>query len=203
MSDYTRMCRNCHKMAYPGKKYCSKECAQSYSKSREESLNAAAMEKSGSKTGGDHSEVISIASKKIERDHVGNIIKTENQLTENEPKEEETKTMNTEKTGTVGTDSTEKSTMPMRTEENEKEILQGQFGQALASISGESFLKTNLIDESVKHLHGLMKSVGIEMAPEKRHSAHTIKAVCSCASEIRGLLKLKLDIVKEAREWGK
>jgi hypothetical protein len=72
-------------------------------------------------------------------------------------------------------------------------------------ISGESFEaishSTNLIDDSIKHLHGLLKSIRVEADDfNVRHSPQLVNAACNCAKQIGGLIRLQTDMFRELRK---
>ena len=56
----------------------------------------------------------------------------------------------------------------------------------------------NLIDDSSKHMFGLMKSVAIE-DHERLRDPRVIHAAANCAKQIHSLIRLKFDILKELR----
>lgn len=56
----------------------------------------------------------------------------------------------------------------------------------------------SLLDSTAQHLHGLMKGLTAnEPDPSlKRYDPETVQAACSCAKNIREIMKLKLDAIK-------
>jgi hypothetical protein len=56
----------------------------------------------------------------------------------------------------------------------------------------------NLLDDTLLHLHGLMKQVAAE-EKTRRTSPQMIGAACNLAKNMREIMKLKLDVLKEAR----
>lgn len=57
----------------------------------------------------------------------------------------------------------------------------------------------SLIDDSAKHLHELMKSVGHLPKPGKKVDPARVKMACEAARQMTSLLRLKLDILREFR----
>lgn len=95
----------------------------------------------------------------------------------------------------------------MKTTENTCDSSDGLSAQKLPKLvepyqilsSAESKL-ANLIDDSVLHLHGLMKGLHANQpADVKSYEPARIQSACACASEIHKLLRLKFDVLKQAR----
>ncbi len=96
------------------------------------------------------------------------------------------------------------------TEENEKSTssgkLQAPSETLLQNLGGAISQSMNYVDDSIEHVHGLMrglkiqpsrecKNVGqvLEVANAHNHTAQNIQLTLNCTKEIRNLLKLKLD----------
>lgn len=62
----------------------------------------------------------------------------------------------------------------------------------------------NLIDDTTQHLFGLMKGLTANAVPAdlQKTPTHIAETAVKCATEIRGLLKLKLDVIKVVLEHG-
>lgn len=61
----------------------------------------------------------------------------------------------------------------------------------------------SLLDSTAQHLHGLMKGLTAnEPDPSlKRYDPETVQAACSCAKNIREIMKLKLDAIKVQKSF--
>lgn len=66
-------------------------------------------------------------------------------------------------------------------------------------LSVETLDSKNLIDDSVRQLHELMKSVATPRG-DRLPDAQMINAACNCASSINNLLKLKLEVYKAMKK---
>lgn len=82
------------------------------------------------------------------------------------------------------------------------EILPAASSSQFINSEEARSLSLNLIDDTAQHLHGLMKSVGTknEDGLNLRIDPQKINAACNCAKNIHNLLRLKLDVLKEARK---
>lgn len=122
----------------------------------------------------------------------------------NEPGAETTGTVNPKPDETHGTLPEQSAPSAISDDTQRSELGISSATQLMAFIapsrsSAEASLPSeNLIDSSLAHLHGLMKQVGAE-DPRKRTSAEMVNAVCNVAREMRSLMKLKFDVLKEAR----
>lgn len=68
--------------------------------------------------------------------------------------------------------------------------------------NGEPLISMDLIDDSMTHLHGLMKGIATEAkdAEKRRLDPSMVNAACNCAKNIYGLMRLKFDVLKESRK---
>jgi hypothetical protein len=66
------------------------------------------------------------------------------------------------------------------------------------STAAENSNSMSLIDDSAKHLYELMKSSAPTQGQE--FNSERVKAVCQTAKEMREMLRLKLDILREFRK---
>lgn len=83
--------------------------------------------------------------------------------------------------------------------------LEASFAPSV-SFEEETLTSMSLIDDSAMQMHGLMRSLA-ERAKSKIRTAEYIQPqeiapITRCASEIRSLLRLKLDIWKERKNLG-
>lgn len=75
-----------------------------------------------------------------------------------------------------------------------------------SEVSREATLNSmNLLDDTAKHLHGLMKSVtgplaGDEANPFKLPDIDRVNAAANCAKQLYSVMRLKLDAVKLIQE---
>jgi hypothetical protein len=106
----------------------------------------------------------------------------------------------TGESGGSGTSVTRSDILRQSTEEEgvgeERELCWKSTGQQI-NIVVESAASMSLIDSSVEQLHTLMKSAAKRAETEPK--AEMVNAAAACAKQIAGLIRLKLDIVKELR----
>lgn len=86
--------------------------------------------------------------------------------------------------------------------EDSQETLPVDFSPIFIDLKKANYHSKNLLDDSVKHLFVLMKGLTHDQADFdiKRVECHKVESAVKCASEIRNLLKLKLDIFKVAKD---
>jgi hypothetical protein len=94
-------------------------------------------------------------------------------------------------------ESSELQTSDESTSLNETHLL--AFVAPSLTTDKERSPSTNLLDDTIVHLHDLMKDVGKEDA-RKRTSHEMVNATCNIAKNMRDLMKLKLDIWEMARD---
>lgn len=87
----------------------------------------------------------------------------------------------------------------------EEETLPLNFTEPFGDLSEGKYHKENLIDASAKHLYALMRGLQHDKPDHdiRRPDPHIVETSVKCASEIRNLLKLKLDVLKLGRELNK
>jgi len=75
----------------------------------------------------------------------------------------------------------------------------------LTTISLVESASMNLIDDTTQHLFGLMKGLTANAVPAdlQKTPTHIAETAVKCATEIRSLLKLKLEVIKVSLEHGK
>lgn len=104
-----------------------------------------------------------------------------------------------------GTPETSKPTGARSASAETGEILPASSGLSSPSSDEVNSRSMNLIDDSVRHLHGLLKSVAVPQGGEGmnvRLDPQKINAACNCAKNIHNLLRLQLDVMKEVRKGG-
>lgn len=105
-----------------------------------------------------------------------------------------------ENTGTDGEPKEESKRTEMSARENKKETRLEDFIVPSLPTEEESSQPKNLLDDSICHLHGLMKSAGREATKDRRLDPAFINAQCNIAKNLRDMMKLKLDIYAEGNK---
>lgn len=106
------------------------------------------------------------------------------------------------KSGLPGTTETEKTTVSRNGTDAGSETQLVVSPVSEKSLEEVKFQSMNLIDSSVYQLSDLIKSIipaEIDSAQIARN-AHLASAVANCAKNITGLLRLKLDVIKEYKK---
>lgn len=200
-----RQCPKCGKPVKRGfQKYCSRECAPlSHIPNR---VTAPKLSRSEWRT--DESDGTGASG--YYRQFLDRSSKTENEIkkdttpipasTTGEDMRTKNETLIEKVNGTTGDESTIRNSGPKRDLEESNETPSTDLTTPLISSEGAKYLHLNLIDSTAKHLHGLMKSIAVDH-PEIRNSPQMVNAACNCAKNMRELLRLKLDVVKESKEW--
>lgn len=106
-----------------------------------------------------------------------------------------------ERSGASGTPATESGTAQTSGDGGTLETQLVASLQPSTSISAAKLTSLDLIDSSAEHLYGLMKSVATE-DPLRRKDPRVIQAAANCAKQIKDLIRLKLDVLKEVRTSG-
>ena len=86
------------------------------------------------------------------------------------------------------------------TKENIEETQQEDLSNLPTTSEMVSSPSMSLLDDTAKHLFGLMKSVTESHDPAYRKlQTHEVQVACDCAKNIREILKLKLEAIKYQR----
>lgn len=112
--------------------------------------------------------------------------------------EEELREKALAESGESGMPETENDTS---TESEEDEECETQLLALVAPLPTSRTVESgskNLLDDSILHLHGLMKDIAEQM-PEQRCDHRMVQATCNVAKNMREFIKLKVDIIKLAR----
>lgn len=201
---------SCQKNAVPMQKYCSKECAP-YGTLVDRSTELTKTARSIFKEDGEKSPQSSVEEKPKPTESEKN--------TEPTPLLERisavraiTPDSDTSSESVSDADDTgSRSLQPFenqRTEIDLGEVLKtgSKESQLLAFVapspdSDEAKLPSgNLIDSTLMHLHGLMRTVAKDAPEYQKRSPEMINAVCNTAKQMRDLMRLKLDIHRATRE---
>ena len=231
----------CEKMAYPGMKYCSADCAPLAKLSNRQPTQSTPKEWSSFVAHGARSGHASADEKKTPNDigsarpksvlkyarpssgeHItketlkksGSVIaagtatqKINSTVTKNESKGPETTGTPREETIGSGMQETSKRT--------EQKSASAETAETLPATSPGSSIKSdvekspslNLLNDSVQHLYGLMKSVSRIPATEEeanfRMDPQKVNAACNCAKNMHNLMRLQVDVMKMVHGVGK
>lgn len=95
------------------------------------------------------------------------------------------------------------------TSEGKEKIPSGDLISSLMLLHGESSQTPNLLDSSIKHLYGLMKSVSVskKKIPENmgevvalieahNANAHNVQTAVNCAKTLKEFMKLRLEVAE-------
>lgn len=115
--------------------------------------------------------------------------------------EEELRAKLKEERGELGMPKTETATLSKSAPAAIVETLPAKLEEQSSTSSAEPLISMHLIDDSVTHLHGLMKGIASEAreAEKRRLDPAMVNAACNCAKNIYGLMRLKFDVVKASR----
>jgi hypothetical protein len=108
-----------------------------------------------------------------------------------------------ESSGDSGMQETGSNTALTKSAAATPEILPAESESSSSSLQKANASSLKLIDDSAKHLFGLMEGIAKD-APKpddaRRLDPQRVNAACNCAKQIHSLLKLKLDIHNGRRE---
>jgi hypothetical protein len=103
--------------------------------------------------------------------------------------------------------STVRGTMPTQStvRESTKDVVVETLPTDSTALSTESLSaishSTDLVNSSIKHLHGLLKSVPVEIPEFRTHqNAQLVNAACNCAKQISSMIRLQIDMMREMRK---
>lgn len=105
-----------------------------------------------------------------------------------------------ERSGENGMRETEKPTLLRKKNVDGRETQLEDFLIPKLPLEGEISQPKSLLDDSIYHLHGLMKSVGKEIPKDRVMTVPMISAQCNLAKNLRDMMKLKLEVYKESRK---
>jgi hypothetical protein len=198
---------NCSAKAAPGQAYCSRACAPYGALGGSASTRSArVMAESGSGGSGARSASSSRSESETSSGKPLDVERTRNfgkgRIDFEQLEQRPTETIRTPPSG-IGIDEMPSEPVKRSTSAESgaglfmesKDLSTGPDGGKLASIK--------LIDDSLLHLHGLMKRVApIEEAGDvlRTMDARRVHAAVGCASSIYKMMRLKLDIAKELKD---
>lgn len=134
----------------------------------------------------------------IAKDGKGNMKSEKKSLTKNGSSVVKTTSLMKEPPGEIGITVTGKGSGPRKSLVESTAIRRTGSLTPFPNIDEATSPSTNLIDDTTKQLKELMNSVSKSAVTEENllKSSHLVSAACTCAKNIQGLLKLKLDIYK-------
>ena len=128
------------------------------------------------------------------------ITETKNDSTNGELKTEENKLNPPEGFGGSGMQETENDISNSKEEDDGGETPFEDFIALPLPLAEEKSHQRNVLNDSILHLHGLMKSVAKEAPPNRKYDPDMLNAQCNVAKNLRDMMKLKLEVYKEGRK---